>query len=243
MSPEHLLFFLLLLVAEVLGTIGGFGSSMLVMPLAGFFMPFEQALGLTALFHLFSNAAKMLLFRSGVSWRLLLWLGIPAVVGVLIGAQATVFLDERWLAVVLGGVLVALGTLLLVKHEWKLEATNTNAAAGGAISGLLAGLAGTGGAVRGITLAAFALEKTAFVSTSAWIDMGVDLSRSVVYASHGFMTAEVLYYLPAMAVASFGGSWLGKRALDRIPQDTFRRIVLGLVVVMGVITVWQGRAR
>ena len=58
-------FSILLLLAEIAGTVGGFGSSMLVMPLAGEFLPFEQALGLTAVFHVFSNGAKMILFRKG----------------------------------------------------------------------------------------------------------------------------------------------------------------------------------
>lgn len=232
-------FFVLLLFAEVLGTIGGFGSSMLVMPLAGWFLPFDQALGLTAIFHVFSNGAKMILFRKGVSWHLLLWLGVPAVIGVIIGARLTGFLQEQYLMVAMGALLVVLGITLLVKHRWHLRPTNSNAVAGGAISGFIAGIAGTGGAVRGITLAAFALEKSAFVSTSAWIDMGVDLSRSVVYASQGFMTDQVFTYLPIMAVASFGGSWLGKQALDRIDRDSFRSIVLGLVVLVGCITIWQ----
>ncbi len=235
------LFLALLLVAEVLGTIGGFGSSMLVMPLAGWFLPFDQALGLTALFHVFSNAAKMLLFRKGVDKRLLLWLGIPAVVGVLIGARLTVHLDERLMGLVLGALLVALGIGLLWKQQWKLRATTTNALAGGVLSGFIAGVAGTGGAVRGITLAAFALEKSAFVSTSAWIDMGVDLSRSVVYTSQGFVTAPVLAYLPFMAVVSLLGSWLGKQLLERIPQERFRTIVLSLVVIMGFVTLWQAQ--
>lgn len=239
MEAEAVIFFFLLLIAEVLGTIGGFGSSMLVMPLAGWFLPFDQALGLTALFHVFSNAAKIILFRDGVSRWMLLWLGVPAVIGVIVGARLTVFLDERLLSIVLGGLLVIMGALLLIRSEWKLRPVKSNAVLGGAISGIIAGLAGTGGAVRGVTLAAFGLTKNAFVSTSAWIDMGVDLSRSVVYASQGFMTAGVLAYLPAMAIVSFGGSYLGKLALARIEQDTFRRIVLGLVVVMGAITIWQ----
>lgn len=243
MGSEAILFFALLLAAEVLGTIGGFGSSMLVMPLAGLFMPFDEALGLTALFHVFSNAAKMLLFRKGLSRRLLLWLGVPAIVGVIIGARLTVRFDERMLQLVLGGLLIALGALLLAREQWRLRPTIGNAAWGGAVSGIIAGLAGTGGAVRGITLAAFGLTKEAFVSTSAWIDMGVDLSRSVVYASQGFMTEAVLAYLPAMALASFGGSYLGKRALARIGQQGFRRIVLGLVVLMGAITCWQALQR
>ncbi|MBK8500418.1 MAG: sulfite exporter TauE/SafE family protein [Flavobacteriales bacterium] len=239
MEYSFWLFALFLLLAEVLGTIGGFGSSMLVMPLASWFLPFDQALGLTALFHVFSNGAKMLLFRKGISWRLLLWLGLPAVIFVIIGAQLTIAIEEKALSITLGGVLVLLGASLLLRPEWKLDATRVNATSGGVVSGLLAGLAGTGGAVRGITLAAFSLEKSAFVSTSAWIDMGVDLSRSAVYASNGFMTSAVLYYLPLMAVASFLGSWLGKLAIDRIDQSSFRRIVLILVVIMGGITVLQ----
>ncbi len=239
MDAGMLGFFVLLLTAEVLGTISGFGSSMLVMPLAGLFMPFDQALGLTALFHVFSNGAKMLLFRQGVSWRLLLWLGIPAVIAVIAGARLTVFMDERVMGLVLGSLLVVMGVGLLWKSAWRLRPTNSNALAGGVISGFIAGIAGTGGAVRGITLAAFDLEKMVFVSTSAWIDMGVDVSRSVVYASQGFINAHVLTYLPAMAVASITGSWLGKRALERISQSSFRSIVLGLVVLMGVITLWQ----
>src|SRR6188768_2257116 len=93
MPVDLALFFTLLLIAEVLGTVGGFGSSMLVMPLAGWFLPFDQALGLTALFHVFSNGAKIILFRKGLDKRLLLLMGVPAVIGVLIGARLTVFVD------------------------------------------------------------------------------------------------------------------------------------------------------
>ncbi|MBK6342310.1 MAG: sulfite exporter TauE/SafE family protein [Flavobacteriales bacterium] len=196
-------------------------------------------MGLTALFHVFSNGAKMILFREGVSRWLLLWLGIPAVIGVIVGARLTVRFDERMLSLLLGALLVCMGVLLLIRSQWKLKATRGNAVWGGAVSGAIAGLAGTGGAVRGVTLAAFGLSKNAFVSTSAWIDMGVDLSRSVVYASQGFMSAGVLAYLPAMAVASFGGSWIGKQLLVRIPQESFRKIVLGLVVAMGAISIWR----
>lgn len=236
---ESIAFLSFLLVAEVLGTIGGFGSSMLVMPIASWFLPFDQALGLTAVFHVFSNGAKLLLFRKGVDKRLLLWLGLPAVIGVILGARLTVHLDERLLSLVLGVLLLAMGLGLLWKEQWKLRATNTNALAGGAISGFIAGVAGTGGAVRGITLTAFALEKSAFVATSAWIDMGVDLSRSVVYSAQGFVTREVLLYLPALAAIGLLGSWLGKLALALIAHGQFRRIVLGLVIVMGVVSIVQ----
>lgn len=229
-------FFTLLLVAEVLGTVGGFGSSMLVMPLAGFFLPFEQALGLTAVFHVFSNGAKMILFRKGLDRRLLLSMGIPAVIGVIIGARLTVFVDETWMNIALGIVLLIMSAFLFALPHFRIAPSRLNAIIGGSSSGLIAGLVGTGGAVRGATLAAFGLEKSVFISTSAWIDMGVDLSRSVVYWSQGYVQSWVLLYLPGLAVVSIVGSYLGKRILVYVPQVLFQRIVLALVFAIGVVS-------
>lgn len=233
------LLFALLLIAEILGTIGGFGSSMLVMPLMSWFMPFDQALGLTATLHVFSNLAKIWFFRTGVSRRLLLWLGIPAIIGVVIGARATLYISGPGIVIAMSIVLVLLGIGLLSFPRFKFRASDGSAAFGGALSGLVAGLTGTGGAIRGVTLAAFDLEKLAFVSTSAWIDLGVDSSRAVIYAEQGYMRADILYYLPALLVVSVCGSWVGRWLLVRVPQRAFRILVLGLVIAMGMATLLQ----
>jgi len=46
-------FFLTALFAEIVGTIAGFGSSTILLPLATFFFNFTTALALVAFFHLF----------------------------------------------------------------------------------------------------------------------------------------------------------------------------------------------
>lgn len=233
---HELAFFALLLVAEVLGTVGGFGSSMLVMPLAGFFLPFDQALGLTALFHVFSNGAKIILFRKGLSKGLLLSMGLPAVLGVVLGARLTAFLPAEHMMLILSAVLVGLSILFLAAPRLKLEPSVTNATLGGAASGLIAGLVGTGGAIRGLTMAAFDLEKNVFVSTSAWIDMGVDLSRTAVYAGQGYIHAQVWGLLPGLAIVSVVGSYAGRWLLFRVPQERFRKLVLVLVIAVAVVS-------
>ena len=46
---EHLVYFILLaLLCEILGTVGGFGSSLFFVPIAGFFLDFQSVLGTTA---------------------------------------------------------------------------------------------------------------------------------------------------------------------------------------------------
>lgn len=231
---ELLWFALLLLLAEVVGTVGGFGSSMLVMPIAGWFMPFTEALGLTAVFHVFSNVAKVILFRQGFSWRVFVPMVLPAVGGVYIGARLTGVADESMLTLLLGVLLVMLSGVFLLFPAARVEPTTRNAALGGGISGLVAGLVGTGGAIRGVTLAAFGLERTAFVCTSAWIDLGVDLTRSLVYVQQGFVDARVWTWLPVLAGVSLAGSWAGRALLQRVPQERFRAWVLMLVMVIGL---------
>ncbi|MCB0771106.1 MAG: sulfite exporter TauE/SafE family protein [Flavobacteriales bacterium] len=234
---EIAIFFSLLLLAEVLGTVGGFGSSMLVMPLAIWFLTFEQALGLTAVFHVFSNGAKMILFRKGMDRRLLVQMGIPAVIGVVLGARLTVWVDGRAIGLMLGVALLLMSAFLFLLPNIRIHPTRGNALVGGSVSGFVAGLVGTGGAVRGATLAAFGLDKNVFVATSAWIDMGVDLSRSVVYWGQGYLDARTWLYLPVLAAVSLVGSYFGKQILAQLDQSLFERIVLGLVFILGIVSV------
>lgn len=52
---EEILLFLSAFVAEIIGTMAGFGSSTILLPLALFFVDFKIAIVLVAIFHLFGN--------------------------------------------------------------------------------------------------------------------------------------------------------------------------------------------
>nr|AWJ66220.1 hypothetical protein [uncultured bacterium] len=229
-----LLFLLLALMAEILGTIGGFGSSVFFVPIAAMFMDMHEVLGLTALFHVASNLSKIALFRSGIDKRILLQLGVPAVVAVIIGAFLSRFLETDRLELLLGVLLVSLSVLLLAKPALKLSPTPSNAVAGGLLSGGMAGLLGTGGAIRGLTLSAFGMPKEIFVATSAMIDLGVDASRSIVYAGNGYVNMNTLKLLPFLILIGFSGTYLGRAILRKVPQQKFEKFVLLLILLVGL---------
>lgn len=96
------IFLFLALLAEIFGTIGGFGSSVFFVPIANFYFDFESVLGLTAIFHLSSNLSKIVLFKKGLDKRLLLNMGIPSVLFVLIGGLLTKAFNSIFLEVFLG---------------------------------------------------------------------------------------------------------------------------------------------
>lgn len=229
-------FIILALIAEILGTVGGFGSSVFFVPMASYYLDFQSVLGITALFHLSSNLTKIGFFRKGIDRHLLLYLGIPAVVFVILGAYLSRFADPKLLGISLGIFLIAFSLVFLLHKTLALRASKRNAFSGGALSGLLAGLLGTGGAIRGATMAAFRLPKEQFIATSALIDLGIDLSRSFVYAYNGYIHRHDLYLIPILILVSFIGTFAGKKILDHVRQEQFEHIVLVLLLIIGLIT-------
>ncbi len=229
------LFLILAVIAEVVGTIGGFGSSVFFVPLANFFFDFQTVLGLTALFHVFSNISKITLFRKGLDKKLLLSIGVPSVIFVIIGGILTQFLDNKILEIVLAVFLIAFSLLFLIKKELVVKPTSKSTFIGGSLSGFTAGLLGTGGAIRGITMAAFNLEKNIFIATSAAIDFSIDITRTVVYFFNGYIKNDILIYIPFLIVISWVGTYIGKYILQFIPQEKFKQIALGLILFIGIV--------
>lgn len=235
MQVETLVLFLLLaLVAEILGTVGGFGSSLFFVPLAGYFLDFHSVLGITGVFHVASNLSKIILFKKGVDKKLLLTMGIPALVFVGLGALLSKYINVSVAELIMACFLIILSSTLLIK-EITIKPTLTNAISGGILSGFLAGLIGTGGAIRGLTLTAFNLNQQAFIATSAIIDLGVDGTRSIIYAFNGYVHLHDLYLILLLFIVSFIGTWIGKKLLTRVSEKVFKRIVLSLILITGII--------
>lgn len=230
MDEKYWLFILLAFISEVIGTVSGFGSSILFVPIAAMFFDFKTVLGITAIFHVFSNLSKIALFKHGVKKEMVVKLGIPAIIFVIIGAYITTVLPSQNIELGMNIALVFLALFLMVNFNKPLQQTDSNLYLGGIASGFLAGITGTGGAVRGITLAAFQLPKDIFIATSAFIDLGVDFSRAVVYTSNGYFKKEHLFLIPFLIGISILGSYSGKLILQKTSEKIFRYLVLVVII-------------
>lgn len=237
---ENLPFFILLaLIAEILGTIGGFGSSLFFIPIASYFLDFHSVLGITALFHVSSNLTKIALFRKGFDKKLVLSIGIPAVVFVIIGAFLSKYIGTKILETFLCFFLISTSIIFLVFIKLTIKPTLSNSIGGGVFSGFIAGILGTGGAIRGITLAAYNLRMEVFIATSAIIDLAIDASRSVVYTLNGYVHKHDLYLIPMLFCVSIAGTFIGKQILTKVSEEQFKTAVLILVLLTGMGTLFK----
>lgn len=230
----EILFFLAALFAEMAGTIAGFGSSTIFLPLALLFVDFKTALILVALFHIFGNLGRVSFFQHGLEKSILLRFGLPSVVFTLVGALLVSFVPQSLLKGVLGIFLTFYSLITLWKDNLQVKSTLLNSVIGGGLSGFLAGLIGTGGVLRGAFLTGFGLPKEKYIATAAAIALAVDITRIPIYLAQGFLESRFYWYIPVLLILAFAGSFTGKQIVDKIPQKQFRKIILIAILIIGL---------
>lgn len=114
-------FLFLVLLAEIIGTIGGFGSSVFFVPITAIYFNFQTILGITAVFHVASNLSKVALFKKGIDKMLLINLGIPAILFVILGGIFSKYLQTEILELVLGAFLIVLSAVFLIFRKLAIQ--------------------------------------------------------------------------------------------------------------------------
>jgi len=221
--------------AQVIGTMAGFGAATILTPIAVLFMDVKTAIALVAAFHLLSNASRLLFFGRAIDWPIWLLFGVTGVACSLLGAMLTTRLSSMLLQVGLGAfLLVYVASASGLATAMVLPKRPVTLVGGGVASGLMAGLIGTGGAIRSACLLAFGLPREAYLGTSAAIAIAVDATRLPVYVHHGFIPPTFTALLASLTVVAFIGAWVGQRLIRRVSLMVFRRFVLGLLALMGI---------
>lgn len=228
--------------SEVAGTMAGFGSSTIFLPLASYFVDFKTALVLVAIFHLFGNIGRISFFRHGLDRRVLLVFGLPSFGFSLLGALLVGDLSQTLLKLILGIFLISLSVTFLVRPKLAFPASTKSLAIGGGVSGFIVGLVGTGGALRATFLTGLKIDKEKYIATAAVIALGTDATRIPSYLASGFLTEQHYYLVPILFAIALGGSYVGRKIVGRIDQTKFKKMVLIAVILASVKFIVDGIA-
>lgn len=234
MQEEEILFFISALIAEIIGTMAGFGSSTIFLPLALMFVDFKTAIVLVAIFHLFGNMSRIIFFRQGFDKRIILQFGMPSVLLSLLGAFLIGVLPQPVLKLILGIFLITTSISFLIKPALRLPTNTGIFIAGGSATGFITALVGTGGALRATLLQAFNIEKVKYIATSATIALATDATRIPIYISQGFLTEQYFLYLPILFAIAVAGSFIGRKIVRRIDQEKFQKMVLVAIILVSI---------
>lgn len=175
-------------------------------------------------------------------WRRLFWLLAATMVGVFLGTRILISVSERFIYLALAVMILAflasvfLDFRIAVPPRWE----GSLGPAVGFAGGVLAGVTNVIGPLTALYILALGFEKREFVKAVASIFLVTKVSQLIAISRWGLYTLPILWWsvgLGAVALVAFG---VGLRVQDRVPQETFRRILHVLLFGMGLVFVYRG---
>jgi hypothetical protein len=240
----------LIFFTSTIGTVTGFGTSILMMPVLMMFFPVHESLVFVTIIHWFNGLWRLLLFRKGFDKKIIFTFGVAGILSAIAGAKVAFLFSEDFMIKFVSGFLIIYSCYLLKNPKFTCEFSNSRAIIGGLLAGFVAGVIGMGGAIRAAFLSAFNLPKEIYLANSALLLVLIDSARLWAYFQEGVNVSRLINlsewpfhnaYLSLLLciLVSFPGVNFGKFLVDRIPQNKFRigiavfLLILGLSLLVG----------
>ena len=223
------------MLAGAVASVSGFGIGSLLTPLLMLSMPTAHAVAVLAIPHALGTIIRWLRLRSDVHLPTFRQFGIASAVGGLAGALLQSRLGSPVLTLVLAALLVLAGTSELARRPVPLPQTPFWRLTGGILSGVFGGLVGNQGGIRAAALLGFSLQPRQIVATATASALLVDAARVPIYlvsAGPVIRGATHLWLIASLGVTI--GTLIGVPVLGRIPNAVYRRLVGGLLVLLGI---------
>ena len=222
------------IMAGAIASISGFGIGSILTPLLASWIGTKLAVAVVSIPHFIGTALRFVVIREHVDRRVLWTFGAASAAGGLVGALLHIWMRSAILGYVLGVLLVFAGFMGITGLAARMSFGKQSAWFAGALSGAFGGLVGNQGGIRSAALLGFNLRRDAFVATATAIALLVDLFRMPVYALLQFHQIVSQWQMAAVAtIGVIAGTVSGKWMLRRIPENTFRLIVSGIILVLG----------
>ncbi len=230
-----------LLLAGVLGafvtTAFGAGGGVLLLGVLPVFLPVAAVIPVHGVLQAGSNGLRTGLLIRHIRWSLLLAFTGGGMIGTAIGASVFARLPEAWLELALGSFI--LWTCWGPRPRLRRRSLSV-LGAGGAVTGALTLFVGATGPLVAALLGALLLERHVHMATFSACMLLQHALKIAAFGLLGFAFAPWLPFIAAMFVAAFIGTWLGRRALGRLGDARFHRILAVLLTLLALRLVISG---
>ena len=160
-----------------------------------------------------------------------------ALICLFIGAELIVAMDTKVLFGVLGAcVVVFSGTNLIHPRLHPLDPKTEKwlAPLAGAAGGLLGGISTIWGPPMTMYFVMLKLPKDSFVRGVGLVWFSLSLPLAYAYWQNGIFSGDVIYLSVFVCIPGMIGIRIGEAIRERIDQDTFRKVMLVMLLLIGL---------
>lgn len=226
-----------MVVAGFVKGVTGMGLPLVSLGLITFFLPIKEVLGIIILPLMLTNIWQVFTVRGTLAPLRRFWpMLVTMMAGLAIGAQMVALLDASWSYLVVGSMVTVFTALGLLHPTMRLppRAEVSGGVAIGALAGICGGMSGIWGPPISMYLLALDLKKNDFIGTVGLVWFLGTLPLGLFYALNGIIGGHNVLYSAAACIPAVLGLLVGQRILRRIPQESFRKVLMATLFLIGL---------
>jgi uncharacterized membrane protein YfcA len=230
------------LIASTAQTVAGFGFALIAVPFLVTVLDVKDVVVVTSILGLLSST----LVARGV-WRHVPVRSVGTMLagsfaGMPLGLAVLLFAPEDALRLAVGVSSIAMAAAIAMGVRW-----GGSDLSGELFAGAVSGVLNTSTSMNGPPIVLYLQERgyppDQFRGALSAFFLVTGVTSLAAFAATGVITGASLALGAAGAPAVLAGSWAGHRLLGRLSHDTFRRLVLALLVVTAIAAVATSIAR
>jgi uncharacterized membrane protein YfcA len=224
---------LICFVATIVRSTFGFGESLVAVPLLALVVPIEVAVPVAVLLSVMVALIAVIQDRASILFSSAKWLIAFAILGIPVGLAVLVYVDDFWVRLVLGAIIIAFSTYAITTRPHLAHDHKGWLVACGLLSGVLGGAYGLNGPPLVIYGNLRQWSPQQFRATLQAYFLPASLLGLVGYTVHGLLDATVLRDFGICLPATIPAVFLGRYLNAKLGGRAFYTYVHGGLIAIG----------
>lgn len=230
---DYFIFAIICFFGGILSSLVGVGGGVLVLSLILTMTPFLVGSSIHSIVMLVGNIQKAIMLKEHIKREIIFRFITGAIPGALAGAYIVSLIPDHVLYLIFGIFLLLFCAMEFFKSNLKYSVHLNDFYWVGGMTGISAGILGAPGPIHAPFFLRYGLTKEAFIGTAAVTTIIVHISKLSVFFRLGIFTQIDPWFLILGVSTTFVGIWLGIVLLRKINPETFRKMIVIILALLG----------
>lgn len=226
--------------ASTLAAVAGFGGAAVMLPILVWAFGVRDAVPVLTVAQLIGNLSRVGLNWGELSLPVVKWFAFGAVPAAILGGIAFATSPAGALVRFLGVFLLMLVVYRHTRWGRDIQIRLRGFLILGGVSGALSALLGSVGPFMAPFFLAYGLVKGAYIGTEALATVVMHVTKLAVYGKYALLDLRTVRVGLAIGAVMILGSYVGKRALNRLPTHIFPYIIDAVLISAGLLFLIKG---
>lgn len=239
MSSVHRIIFSFIIVffASVIQGTVGFGFSLIAVPLLAFILPMKIIVPIAVVYNLVINIMVVLTTKKYIRLRKIWIMIVCGIIGIPIGVFGLKNLNPEVLKAIIGFLICITSISMAKGYKVKFNRVKISYGITGFISGVLNGSLSMSGPPIVLFLSNEGYDKNEFRANLATYATITNILTIIAFMFSGLLSTDMLHIIGTNIISLLLGTSIGIIIASKITDKYFKKIVLLLLAIIGIVTV------